>query len=1205
MRKLLCALLSFASAAAVVAAKGATGDWLLRSGVGESIDSAATWADDANWRGEAVPSAVGDGAYMTNALSSPVYIKADGGFSISWLRGVAGAITDSTACPYIVSDSSVTLNASSRDPFLSGVRLYADLKAPYASGAAHFNSCLLCGDVAMNFMSVSSGTLQHRLDLYANAAGETRVDPLKITTYRNSWGAFRVYAPQSSPTSVVGQWSQTAYSPYLFRTGAKHVLSAGTLVHGAGIKSGTYLKRIFADDVIELSEAAESTVAGNELVFDAFTPNVTIHVGGIARQNTSTDNIRLMKFREEDSLRCEINSIFGGASNIAVFDTDDGYLPGTYVMTRIVSDELPRLHLGTCHFEFAPSDAGESGFPNAFAKMTSAAKMARFTVQEGVTARILGITNLVGTVVKDGAGTLKTSLHVQRSLNTGVLEVREGVLELDDDPDGGAAYVKTLAISNGAAVKLPASGLRVDTLSCEDGAVVSGGALYLPAFSAPAGLTFADGASLGVAGGAGAVVAEPPEMKVVGTPAFWVDVSDDDARTVVEENGTNFVTRLDDVRGAEYGFATNVVKRPWLVTDATGLQHVYFPQSNEAGISNACPLVWDKPIYGIRHVFLVHSPANGGGVVLGVSDMLWKRHYMSYFLRDKGNTWNSSIVWSGVDASVLNGEFYVNGELRAFSDGYPYSGTYSYGKDTHYIPLVLEATPLSGVHADCFAYEGSATGRNGRQRLCECIVYTNVLTQTERVAVTGYLMKKWMNAEVDWSRVRGPERNSFGEATLSDGGFGYGVAAGETGWIDSVSGCGALVKGGAGTLTVAELSDADADVVVADGTLAVASPRLTSATLPGGAYLHVDASAPDTLTTNVVDGVTRVTAWASASAGGETLNAVAASTNKAVYSATACGGKPAVDFGPRRNVGAEGVKNARPDLLLASAERYACRTAFALLDSSAGGGSLVPTCGYAYNVCVGLMRANYGLNGASDALFGNALGATGNTIDNGVGTGITRVRVNGAYIAAKSTGMSGGWDVVSLANHYAFGVAGLGSDHYSYYIGGSKISEYILYPQMLSRSTVVAVEAYLKEKWLGQETPGYRATRAKSVTVAAGATLDLRGGSIQAAGFSGSGTVNGSVALEAGSVVTLVVDEHGAVAPLAVSGGIDFSNGGTFAFVGGKPAPGVYPVAANAGETVGAWTASGLPASRVAGVFASGGQVFVRISSNGFSIILR
>ena len=57
------------TAFSVGTASGATGDWLLRAGIGETAESPAVWSDAGNWHEGAVPSATGDGAYLTNALA--------------------------------------------------------------------------------------------------------------------------------------------------------------------------------------------------------------------------------------------------------------------------------------------------------------------------------------------------------------------------------------------------------------------------------------------------------------------------------------------------------------------------------------------------------------------------------------------------------------------------------------------------------------------------------------------------------------------------------------------------------------------------------------------------------------------------------------------------------------------------------------------------------------------------------------------------------------------------------------------------------------------------------------------------------------------------------------------------------------------------------------------------------------------------------
>ena len=1212
MRNLFAATFAASIVLSAGVLNGATGEWELRDGVGASPENAATWADAANWKGGFIPLAAADGVYITNRLSAPLYVKAGDPLSISWINGASGAVDKDSAVPFIIADEGVVLNVSSRNPAFSGVRLYADLHAPHASGAAHFCNGFLCGDVQMNFLSVPDGILHHRLDLYANNAGEVRDNALSLQSYRNSWGAFRIYAPQSSPVDIEGVWAQTAGSAYLRRVGEAHALSVGTIVRGAGIKEGTFLKRVFTDGLIELSEAVETTFAeGNTLVFEAFTPDVTLRIGTIYRQNTSTDNVRLMKCRKEDSLRCLVDSIDGGAANIAVFDTDDGFFPGTFVISRITQTDLPRLRFGNCHFEFTASGSGESGFPFAGARMVAAGDQARFTVPDGVFARIGSFTNLVGTVVKDGAGTLTTTINDMTSLNTGAIVVEEGSLALEGGAGLEPAYVKTLAISNGATLKLPPNGLRVDVCEIEPGAVVTGeGALTLAGGPVPEGLVLAGGATVGFRGGSGMIFAEPVAAEVAGVPAFWVDVSNEKTVTFENVNGTNFVSKIADVRGEEYGFATNLVNRPWMVEGALGERHIYFQQTSTAGIENGYGLIWDKFIYGIKHVFLVHCPLNGGGPILGVSGALWKKHYQSPFLRDAGALWHSDLVWGGGLDSVVNGHFYQNGEPSAYDAGYLYSGHYQYGNGNYYTPVVLEVAPLSSVHADCFGYDSSAANRNGRQRLCECIVYTNDLSKAERNAITRHLMKKWINAEVGIER--GAERNSFGAADFDGGSHGYDVSEGETGWLDSVAGEGTLVKSGGGVLTIPEFSNASVALHVKSGKVNIASARMTRETLPGGAYLHLDASEASTVATNVVDGIARVTSWTGIDDDQTVLTAVANSTNMPVYLNDACNGKPAVDFGPRRDL--REIKNARPDLLLPKEKekRAAVKTVIAVMDSSQGGGSLLPTCGYAYNVCVGLMRANYGKDASgADALIGAGLGPTNNQTDNNEGTGITRARINGKYVKPRSTGLSGGWDIVSLANHYALGVVGLGSDHYGYYAGGQRFAEYILYPKMLSRQEVEAVEAYLREKWFGIETPGYLPTRAKSVAVDDGAVLQLKGGAVETAAFVCSGRIEGGVSLVENAVLTAVVGADGTVGASVVTGTLDLSRGGTVMVTGCTEAleSGRYVIADAGGvvmDSAARWNCVFDDTTNFKGTLAAvDGKLTLKISKSGFTMIVR
>jgi hypothetical protein len=1150
-------------AAAIIALTGVAGavttnNWIYPAVItkGLSVTNAASWSDEANWQDRIVPSAMSDVVQIPNNLAAPYYIKADSAISAAILRDASGSsatYTTASVIPYVICDDGVTLNTSSDGSTVRGIRLYADLSLPNANGAAHLSSFILCGDVSLSaagIFSINMYNVQHRLDMYANAAGETRTLPT-MPQFRNSWGALLVYAPESSPVDVTGEWATTDKSPYIFRTGAKHVISAGTTVTGTGIPDGAYVRRVFADDCIELSVAATNTSPSATLVFAAFTPNVTMPIGTLTRNSTGNSMLRLNKYRAEDTMRCTVGSI--SDQNYAFpFDTDSGFFPGTFVFKRIVAVKS-RISLGDCHMEFAKAESGDSGFLNACVKMEGASKTARLTVLPDVSARICSMTNIIGTLVKDGAGTLVTAFTNAVTKNTGTLVVKEGTFTLvAAEGFTEPSYIKTLAISNGATLKLPPNGLKVDTLVFENGAIVSGeGALVLPGKMDLSGLKFVDGASVSLAGGSGLVMATPPAPAVPGVPALWMDVSKTDSLTIELEDGTNFVTRMNDVRGAEYAYATNVLARPWLEGDKFGHTNLYMKGVSVEGVENVPTLVWDKPIYGIRAVFLVHAPREGGGEILGTSRRIYADvGYTPYYLRAAGASFSHSIVYSGAIGYTRDGRFYINGEPCTYSSGYPYNGICSANGNWHYRPVVVESHPLApGAKADCFSYDCSTSDRNGHQRLCECIIYTNTLTEVERTAVARYLMEKWMNSEVNWTQSA--ETNSLGDVTLGADSPGFAVAGGETGYAESVSGAGTFRKTGAGTMTVGEFADSDAALHVHGGTLEIASQRLTADTLPSGAYLHVDASALDTLTTNVTaDGVTRVTKWESVDEGGKALSAVSTSTNKAVFVADACNGKPAIDFGPRRYMSGSGYDKYQPDLRL-PAGVLGIRTVFAVIDSSQGGGSLIPSCGGGYNgdsggPAYGLLRGNASeLHGGSkddSIVWGSA--DPNNYVDSGLGTGRTWCKVNGEYVDVKSDGLSGGWDVVSFANHYKFGLRGLGSDHYAYFIGGQKFAEYMAYTQMLSRATISSVEAYLKEKWFGTETAGYRATRAASVAVDSGATLRIAsGGPITTGALSGGGTVDGSIVLSPDAEIDVEVGAGGVVEALSITGSLAASDG--------------------------------------------------------------
>ena len=157
-------------------AHGATARyWQFRAGIGETPEAPAVWSDTANWEDGEAPSGASDFAYVTNAITAPLYIKADDAVTIYALKGRSGSVELETPCAYFISDKTLTLSATSQNPLLSGSRIYADVKAPNALTAAYYNDVIICGDMQLAYLPMANGPVQHRMDLYANVAGATRV----------------------------------------------------------------------------------------------------------------------------------------------------------------------------------------------------------------------------------------------------------------------------------------------------------------------------------------------------------------------------------------------------------------------------------------------------------------------------------------------------------------------------------------------------------------------------------------------------------------------------------------------------------------------------------------------------------------------------------------------------------------------------------------------------------------------------------------------------------------------------------------------------------------------------------------------------------------------------------------------------------------------------------------------------------------------
>ena len=254
-------------------------------------------------------------------------------------------------------------------------------------------------------------------------------------------------------------------------------------------------------------------------------------------------------------------------------------------------------------------------------------------------------------------------------------------------------------------------------------------------------------AALAIAPLSATATAELTDSAILGKLQFWVAADDAAHIATVDgklrwfdkrETSTATPTRIY----AESAGANN----PTVATVATNNQS---RTAMDFGDRNSGRhMAWKKPDgttvpitdYNIRHVFAVYS-MNGtffGNIFGSVDSTISAFVYHSASLTDSTeqpffiNDDSRSIIWNG----------------RAWFDGRRFDGYHerpSFALFRHGFHLLeVEPTPWKGGFANAFfsRYSGNVYG-NGGGYLCEALTFTNALTEVERTLVEDYLMDRW------------------------------------------------------------------------------------------------------------------------------------------------------------------------------------------------------------------------------------------------------------------------------------------------------------------------------------------------------------------------------------------------------------------------------------------------------------------------------
>ena len=1194
------------------------------AGTGSTISTASSFEDSDHWL-NGVPES-GDSVYFTNCTAGVWnYIRAASVPTLSGLNARHWQNPANERDVVFVSDGGVNFTASEGgNSLVLSPHIYANVSADkkFTCWTMH-----LCGDFSSTCsdwqITLASLNLNYRPDRYANAEGGARTNEMAVSKFQHGSGTFSIYAPQGLHDSVSSAWNQEAGSSFLYPVsqGTIQVFSAGAPVSGDGIPVGTYLKRVFPDGSIELSNPIEvgKTIQGNTLTFGPLDVSVVQRIGTYwLSGNSGARSICLNRLGEADELALTIGELSsdGGTSKLRIDVTDaDVFTPGELILENTSKFKAAStFEMGVCHVTFA---AG-AGFPNSVVNMPAAGQTAHVTVRENVSAQLGRYADkLLGSIVKDGAGVLSLALTNAPASNVGGITVNAGTVEFIGG-EGGQPYVGSLSISDGGKIVLGEGGLRVGAFSASGSVEVGGsGVLVVPATATIDGVRFGEGTSVRFEGANAHVNWTSPATNVVGCPAVWVDVSNMSSLTLEDDV---YVQRIDDVRGADHFYATVSssvqTMQPEYKTVGSSC-YVQFKSVTDDGYAKTDPrhygaLVWNRSISGIRAVFLVQDTYDGGGEILG------KTTGRSDFARPSGLGWTYLVIWSGAAECVKNAACYVNGERRNFktSNAYPYRGgsfSGNYGTVRH-LPNVTEVHPAApGASADCWGMDPS-TDQKGQLRLCECIVYTNELTEAERLAVAGYLSRKWVGREISYEAVTGANLGNIDMANAPC----IKIGEGESVAAESLSGSGALLKDGPGTMSLLSCADASADLVVKGGRLVVGSGQDKSA-IPDGAYLHLDASKEGSVTLATdAKGREYVSEWTDVREGsGMSVQAVSATTNgPTLKTAAQLQNMPVVDFGPWSGVSY--VKDSTPQLDFARngtletvGSSPGLRTEIVVLGSANGGGLLIGGGrSHGFNEDYGVTRAG-GNSGNALVRYDNSVKqwTYNHAFYEGDNAAICRndIRVNGVpVLGTQADVLSGAYDLVTFSVYDAFGGTCFGAHHWGYFNGGNEMGEVLLFREQLSSQTLDRVEAYLRKKWFGVESVSYPSAMVQSIDVASGAELEVRGGSpIRTASLRGAGTIAGDVALVEGA--TLLVDvADGAVSTLAVSGTLE--GDGTIVLGGSlKTLPYGKHTVVRADAVKGTWTLVTTVDDKARNyrVAVKDGVICVSVSKIGFTIDLR
>ena len=786
---------------------------------------------------------------------------------------------------------------------------------------------------------------------------------------------------------------------------------------------------------------------------------------------------------------------------------------------------------------------------------------------------------------------------------------------------GGSQWGAELQVTGAGTLLLPHAGMSVAFDKISGGGTLTkagGGTLTVESPESFGGtLALAEGGFTADGLRANLTAQAAPTNPVPGA-AFWVDAGA--AGTFGADAGGRVYWR--DVRwtaGSDYLVAT----QRWayaatVLSNAVGaLPVVDLGPTNTPTVEKG--LQWSKDLTNVRAVFCLIGSQQGGGILLGGNDGT------AHFIRGNVASAATPIFWGdNVAANIKSGTTRL--------DGLPVDGTAT-GFSGGYQVVALRA--VGDVTAGQFAHDRTQTARGGGQRLGEVIVYTNALSDAQMAQVEAYLLNKWQrpgtrDVRATLARLEAPAEGAPPVAGTLDVGV-------RTLAVQELVGTGVLQKTGSATLAVGRYGPFAGGLDVAGGRVALLG---YSAVVRTPAF-WVDASRTDTLEYDA--GTLEIAKWhdcrrnglyaEKAAAASQTVGGMTYPNLMPTVALNALNGLPVVDFGAWTG----------NRFLTWSQPLTHIRTVFWVLGSQAGGGHLLTYDRDTATRCFfrggsGGTFDNWNVVDKDCTLWSAVVAPSFLPVING------QTRKNGVVVNGSQTGLSGGYDLVSLRTTGDASASGFCNDRNRAWrnaTGGQRLAEAIIYEEALSDDEIRQVESYLRVKWglpLAPETdvPNDTAVSAMRLTLLNGAVLELGGsqkhaigtlggvgsvttGALTVAGIKQVSSADGSAVLALAGSLKVTAPAAWSLAvtagdpvPVQAAGGITFEGGVTLTVSGGASladGPHLLAAAVDGSALTGfvpdAWSVTSDDNARQFSVSADGAAVYLVASGKGTMLLLK